>query len=91
MRPRAWQRANAETVASQGIKVGVKARGRVPRFVAYATQRHPISVPLPASRRHLMALGRPPVRKAPMRWRPYEAGDGESSPYDQPGEACILG
>jgi monoamine oxidase len=42
--PGAWQRANAETVASQGIKVWVKARGRVPRFVAYASQRHPICV-----------------------------------------------
>ena len=42
--PGAWQRANAETVASQGVKVWVKARGRVPRFVAYASQRHPISV-----------------------------------------------
>jgi monoamine oxidase len=42
--PGAWQRANTETVASQGVKVWVKARGRVPRFVAYASQRHPISV-----------------------------------------------
>jgi monoamine oxidase len=42
--PGAWQRANAETVASQGIKVWVKARGRVPPFVAYASQRHPICV-----------------------------------------------
>ena len=42
--PGAWQRANAETVASQGVKVWVKARGRVPRFFAYASQRHPISV-----------------------------------------------
>jgi monoamine oxidase len=42
--PAAWQRANAETVASQGVKVWVKARGRVPRFFAYASQRHPISV-----------------------------------------------
>ena len=42
--PGVWQRANAETVASQGVKVWVKARGRVPRFVAYASQRHPISV-----------------------------------------------
>src|SRR6476661_7607406 len=39
-----WQRANAETVASQGVKVWVKARGRVPRFFAYASQRHPICV-----------------------------------------------
>jgi monoamine oxidase len=42
--PGAWQRANAETVASQGVKVWVKARGRVPRFFAYASQRHPLSV-----------------------------------------------
>ena len=42
--PGAWQRANAETVASQGVKVWVKARGRVPRFFAYASQRHPIWV-----------------------------------------------
>src|SRR6266568_4599041 len=42
--PEAWQRANAETVASQGVKVWVKARGRVSRFFAYASQRHPISV-----------------------------------------------
>ena len=42
--PGAWQRANAETVASQGVKVWVKARGRLPRFFAYASQRHPISV-----------------------------------------------
>jgi monoamine oxidase len=42
--PGAWQRANAETVACQGVKVWAKARGRVPRFFAYASQRHPISV-----------------------------------------------
>src|SRR6266496_1681825 len=42
--PEAWRRANAETVASQGVKVWVKARGRVSRFFAYASQRHPISV-----------------------------------------------
>ncbi len=42
--PGAWLRANAETVASQGVKVWVKARGRVPRFFAYGSQRHPISV-----------------------------------------------
>jgi monoamine oxidase len=42
--PAAWQRANAETVASQGVKVWVKARGQVPRFFAYASPRHPISV-----------------------------------------------
>ena len=28
--PGAWQRANAETVASQGVKVWIKARGRLP-------------------------------------------------------------
>ena len=42
--PGAWTRANAETVAAQGVKVWVKARGRVPRFFAYGSQRHPISV-----------------------------------------------
>jgi monoamine oxidase len=42
--PAAWRRANAETVASQGVKVWVKVRGRAPRFFAYASQRHPISV-----------------------------------------------
>jgi len=42
--PGAWRRANAETVASQGVKVWVQVRGRVPRFFAYASQRHPISV-----------------------------------------------
>ena len=42
--PGAWQRASAETVASQGVKVWVKARGRTPRFFAYASQRHPICV-----------------------------------------------
>src|SRR6478736_791467 len=42
--PAAWQRASAETVASQGVKVWVKARGWVPRFFAYASQRHPICV-----------------------------------------------
>ncbi|MGH3395271.1 MAG: flavin monoamine oxidase family protein [Streptosporangiaceae bacterium] len=42
--PDAWRRANAETFASQGVKVWVKVSGRVPRFFAYASQRHPISV-----------------------------------------------
>ena len=42
--PGAWQRANAGTVASQGVRVWVKARGRVPRFLAYASQRHPVCV-----------------------------------------------
>ncbi len=42
--PDAWRRANTETFASQGVKVWVKVHGRVPRFFAYASQRHPISV-----------------------------------------------
>lgn len=42
--PDAWRRANAETFASHGVKVWVKVRGQVPRFFAYASQRHPISV-----------------------------------------------
>jgi monoamine oxidase len=42
--PAAWRRANTETIASQGVKVWVKVHGRVPRFFAYASQRHPISV-----------------------------------------------
>ncbi|WP_416443623.1 flavin monoamine oxidase family protein [Leucobacter sp. HNU] len=42
--PPAWQRAAAETVASQGTKVWIKVRGAIPRFFAYASQRHPLSV-----------------------------------------------
>ncbi|QZY53270.1 flavin monoamine oxidase family protein [Leucobacter tenebrionis] len=42
--PDAWQRQNAETVASQGTKVWIRAEGHVPRFFAYASQHHPISV-----------------------------------------------
>ncbi len=42
--PEAWHRASSETVASQGTKVWVKVRGSIPRFFAYASQRHPISV-----------------------------------------------
>ena len=42
--PEVWRRANAETFASQGVKVWVQVRGRLPRFFAYASQRHPISV-----------------------------------------------
>ena len=42
--PEAWVRANAERVASKGLKVWIKVRGRVPRFFAYASQHHPISV-----------------------------------------------
>src|ERR1700722_2504683 len=33
--PDAWRRASAETVASQGVKVWVKGRGRAPRFLPY--------------------------------------------------------
>jgi monoamine oxidase len=42
--PAAWLRASSETVASQGTKVWIKVRGRVPRFAAYGTQHHSISV-----------------------------------------------
>lgn len=42
--PEAWQRQRAETVASQGCKVWLKARGHVPRFFAYASQDDPLSV-----------------------------------------------
>ncbi|MGK0721965.1 flavin monoamine oxidase family protein [Leucobacter sp. W1478] len=42
--PEAWLRANSDTVASQGTKVWIKVRGHVPRFAAYGTQHHPISV-----------------------------------------------
>jgi monoamine oxidase len=42
--PDVWHRAAAETVASQGTKVWIKVRGTVPRFFAYASQRHPLSV-----------------------------------------------
>lgn len=42
--PVAWQRANSETVASQGNKVWLRARGHLPRFFAYATQHDPLSV-----------------------------------------------
>ncbi|MDJ0348330.1 NAD(P)/FAD-dependent oxidoreductase [Cryobacterium sp. PH29-G1] len=42
--PEVWRRANEERVASQGIKVWIKVRGRLPRFFAYASQHHPISV-----------------------------------------------
>ncbi|KKI17129.1 MULTISPECIES: flavin monoamine oxidase family protein [unclassified Leucobacter] len=42
--PEVWHRAADETVASQGTKVWVKVRGAVPRFFAYASQRHPLSV-----------------------------------------------
>lgn len=39
-----WQRATKEKVASQGTKVWIKVKGRVERFFAYSTQRHPLSV-----------------------------------------------
>lgn len=42
--PEAWQRLNAETVASQGTKVWLRAKGHLPRFFAYASQHHPLSV-----------------------------------------------
>ncbi len=42
--PEVWATANRERVASQGIKVWIRVRGPVRRFVAYASQRHPISV-----------------------------------------------
>lgn len=42
--PNVWATANRERVASQGIKVWIRVRGRVRRFVAYASQHHAISV-----------------------------------------------
>ncbi len=42
--PDAWRRQLAETVASQGTKVWLKARGHVRRFFAYATQDDALSV-----------------------------------------------
>lgn len=42
--PAAWQRQHAETVASQGTKVWIRAAGHLPRFFAYASQHDPISV-----------------------------------------------
>jgi monoamine oxidase len=42
--PAAWRRAAKERVASQGLKVWVRVRGRVPRFVGYTSQEHPVSV-----------------------------------------------
>lgn len=42
--PAAWVRQNQERVASQGVKVWIKAAGHLPRFFAYAHQYHPISV-----------------------------------------------
>ncbi len=42
--PEVWQRQNTETVASQGTKVWLRARGHLPRFFAYASQHDPLSV-----------------------------------------------
>ena len=42
--PAAWLRQNAETVASQGTKVWLRAEGHLPRFFAYANQNAPLSV-----------------------------------------------
>ncbi|MDJ0339034.1 NAD(P)/FAD-dependent oxidoreductase [Cryobacterium sp. PH31-O1] len=42
--PEAWVRSNRERVASQGFKVWIKVRGRLPRFFAYASGHHAISV-----------------------------------------------
>jgi monoamine oxidase len=42
--PEVWQRLAAETVASQGVKVWLRARGHLPRFFAYATQHSPLSI-----------------------------------------------
>lgn len=42
--PEAWRRLHSETVASRGTKVWLRARGHLPRFFAYASQRDPLSV-----------------------------------------------
>ena len=42
--PEVWRRLNAEGVASRGTKVWIRARGHLPRFFAYASQHHPLSV-----------------------------------------------
>jgi len=42
--PEVWRRQNAETVASQGTKVWLRAKGHLPRFFAYASQHDPLSV-----------------------------------------------
>ncbi|WP_449283088.1 flavin monoamine oxidase family protein [Leucobacter sp.] len=42
--PEVWQRLSSETVASQGTKVWLRAKGHLPRFFAYASQHHPLSV-----------------------------------------------
>jgi len=42
--PEAWRRQLGETVASQGAKVWLRARGHLRRFFAYASQHDPLSV-----------------------------------------------
>ncbi|WP_125098318.1 flavin monoamine oxidase family protein [Leucobacter chromiireducens] len=42
--PTVWARQSAETVASQGTKVWLRATGHVPRFFAYGTQHDALSV-----------------------------------------------
>ncbi|QBE49341.1 flavin monoamine oxidase family protein [Leucobacter triazinivorans] len=42
--PEVWRRQSTETVASQGTKVWLRAKGHLPRFFAYASQHHPLSV-----------------------------------------------
>lgn len=42
--PEVWQRLGRETVASQGTKVWLRAKGHVPRFFAYASESDPLSV-----------------------------------------------
>lgn len=42
--PPVWDRQSAETVASQGTKVWMRATGHVPRFFAYGTQHDALSV-----------------------------------------------
>lgn len=40
----AWQRVNQEQVASKGTKCWIRVKGKVDRFFAYATAKHPFSV-----------------------------------------------
>ena len=42
--PEVWERQAAETVASQGTKVWLRAEGHMPRFFAYGTQHDALSV-----------------------------------------------
>lgn len=42
--PEVWQRQRAETVASQGTKVWLRAEGHVTRFAAYGGARDPLAV-----------------------------------------------